>query len=407
MSDCRFQIHGMCPAEIRIPITLEETQSIVQDAQGKCVIPWGGGKRQHVGYPPEHADLILSTERLSQVTDYQPADLTVTVQAGATVTDLQNALAVHGQWLPLDVACPDIQTIGGVVAARAGSLTRFAHGTVRDHLIGVTVVNHHGEVIKGGGKVVKNVAGYDLPKLYCGSWGTLGLIVDATFKVAPLPDATVTVLLPLDANLNCEETLDALLTSDLSPSLVVLLSANAARDILDADDDTQYLVLGFDGSADAVAWQAETLGAPGILPDAIGRNVRKRVRDFPLRDAPMACTFQILSSQVGAYSRMMEWTARRHGLVASVVSDAAVGIVHAQFAPTRDEADWRVFAADFQDKATRVGGSCVIERMPDVLRALDCPVWSPVLADFALMDELKRKLDPPRMWNPGRFVGRL
>ena len=150
---------------------------------GHCAVGWGNAAG--LGYPPRRYDLALSTERLNHITEYVPADLTVTAQAGVTLAQLQETLAAHGQFLPLDVALPERQTLGGIIAARADSLRRLAWGSVRDSLLGVTVINDRGERIKGGGKVVKNVAGYDLPKLYCGSLGTLGLIAEATFKVAP------------------------------------------------------------------------------------------------------------------------------------------------------------------------------------------------------------------------------
>jgi FAD/FMN-containing dehydrogenase len=121
----------------------------------------------------------------------------------------------------------------------------------------------------------------------------------------------------------------------------------------------------------------------------------------------MSVSFHILSSQVGAFARMVEWTARRARFTARVAADAAVGILHAHIFPQHPDADWAAFYTDLADKALRVGGSCIIERMPDELRALDVPVWTPLLPDFFLMSRVKEALDPGRMWNPGRFVGRL
>ena len=408
MSDDRFALWGRTPARVVAPRSLADVQDEVRRAQGRAIVPWGGGTRQHVGYAPVRYDVALSTENLDAVTDYQPADLTVTAQAGVTLARLQTVLAEHGQWLPLDVARPEQQTIGGIVAARAGSLRRLGWGSVRDSLLGVSVVNAEGEVVKGGGKVVKNVAGYDLPKLYCGSWGTLGVITEATFKVAPLPEASATVLLPLDADRNSEDVLDALLSSALEPSFLVLLSPAAALDVLEGGLTAQHIVIGFDGLMEAVTWQLETVGhSEGVLTDEASTVVRQRLRDYAHRPAPFTAVFHILSSQVGAYSRMMEWTARRAGFGARVVSDAALGLVWAHFEPLPGEADWGAFYADLADKAARVGGSFIAERMPEELRACDTPVWSPLLADFPLMKRLKERLDPTRMWNPGRFVGRL
>ena len=399
-------LFGHVPASISTPESPEEAQNIVRQAAGKAVVPWGGGTRRHLGHPPTRYDLALSTEHLNRVTDYSPADLTVTAQAGVTISSLQEVLAVHGQFLPLDIALPDRQTIGGVVATRAGSLRRLSCGSVRDSLLGVTVINSRGEVVKGGGKVVKNVAGYDLPKLYCGSFGTLGLIVEATFKVAPQLPASATVALPLSPDHNSEDILDRLLASDLSPSFLYLLNPDAAEAVLPEVSQAQYVVLGFDGDGEAIAWQIETMGA-AVLPEKVAPIVRARLRDFALDDAPMTASFHILSSQIGAFSRMVEWTARRTGFTAQVAADAALGLMTAHFAPAREDADWAAFYTDLKDKADRCGGSFIIERMPDALRDRDTPVWSPLLADFGLMARLKETLDPDRMWNPGRFVGKL
>lgn len=401
-----YAVLGRQPAQVFAPQSPEEAQEIVKQSAGLAFVPWGGGTRQSLGYPPERYDAALETTRFNKITEYEPADLTVTAQAGVTVAALQEVLATHGQCLPLDVARPDEQTLGGVIATRASSLRRFSGGSVRDLLLGVSVINSRGEQIKGGGKVVKNVAGYDLPKLYCGSLGTLGLITEATFRVSPLAEATATVALPLDAGRNSEDVLDHLLGSDLTPSFLFLLSPKAAAAVLPGAEDAQFLLLGFDGDADAVPWQVQTLGA-GALSDAPAAEARAALRDFALKPAPMTAEFHILSSQVGAFSRMLEWTARRSGFAAEVASDAALGLMAAHFAPLSEPADWHKFYADLKDKADRCGGSFIITQMPGTLRAADVPVWSPLLPDLGLMARLKETLDPARMWNPGRFVGRL
>ena len=372
MTTRAYAVQGKFPAQVAIPETVAEVQAIVRAASGHAIVPWGGGTRQELGFPPERYDLALCTSALTKISEYQPADLTVTAQAGITVAELQKTLTAQGQTLPVDVALPETQTLGGVIAARADSLRRFSQGSVRDSLLGVSVINSRGELVKGGGKVVKNVAGYDLPKLYCGSLGTLGLIVEATFKVAPLPEVSATAILPLATDFNSEDVLDTLLGSDLAPSFLFLLNPEAARAVLPEAQSAQYVVAGFDGSAETVAWQVETLGA-GALESQTASKARIRLRDFALDTAPMTCAFHILSSQVGAFSRMVEWTARRAGFTASVASDAAVGMMTAHFAPVRQDADWGAFYIDLKDKADRCGGSFRIERMPETLRASRCP----------------------------------
>ncbi len=401
-----YSLFGQPPASVETPASVAEAQSVVRQSTGRAIVPWGGGTRQALGFAPTRYDVALSTSRLTELVDYVPENLTVTCGAGLTVSALQETLAAQGQWLPLDVACPDRQTLGGIVAARAGSLRRLSAGSVRDLLLGGIVINSAGERVQGGGRVVKNVSGYDLPKLYCGSLGTLGLIAEVTFRVSPLPPASATALLPLDANHNSEDVLDALLGSDLTPSFLFLLSPEAAQTVVPDAGDAQYVAVGFDGDPEAVAWQIETLGA-GQLSAEVAQTVRARLRDFALDDAPLTASFHILSSQVGAFSRMVEWTARRAGFTAAVASDAALGLMTAHFAPAREDADWRVFYTDLKDKADRCGGSFILEKMPDILRANAVPVWSPLLPDVGLMASVKAALDPSQMWNPGRFVGGL
>jgi glycolate oxidase FAD binding subunit len=453
MSDSRYALFGAEPSSTAFPETVAEVQDLVRGNAGAAIVPWGGGSRQHIGYAPERYDLALDTSKLNAIVEYSPDDMVVTAQAGVTIAQLQSTLAEHGQFLPVDVAEPDKQTTGGLVATRPDSLRRFGFGSVRDCLIGVKVVNAKAELITGGGKVVKNVSGYDLPKLYCGSFGTLGLIAEASFKVSPIPEATATAMMALTADHNSEDVLDLFLGSDLSPSFLYLLNPQAAQDLLAAPADVgQVLIVGFDGPSAAVEWQAQALtsltgggcmaearptpprsSAPlpkregeeaGALTSApspetagssLGRGeaddqsarVRALLRDFPHRPASAAASFHIMSSQIGAFSRMVEWTARRAGFNASVVADAAVGMMWAQFEPRGEMGNWANFWKDLSDKALRCGGSFIVERMPDAWRSADVPVWSPILPDFALMRRIKDQLDPGRMWNPGRFFGRI
>ncbi len=402
-----YSLFGHLPAQVLLPETIAEAQECVRAMPGQAMVPWGGGMRQTLGYAPERYDCALSTLRLNSVTEYHPADLTITVQAGMTLADVQAVLAEHHQWLPLEVAVPERQTVGGIIATRADSLLRLSRGSIRDLLLGVTVINSRGEWIKGGGRVVKNVAGYDLPKLYCGALGTLGLIAEATFKIASLSESSATVVLPLPADHNSEDVLDHVMASELHPSFLFLLNPSAALDIVGPDaSEAQYLVLGLDGASETIQWQLETLGASAISEEE-SAGVRSRLRDYALAEAPMTASFHILSSQIGAFARMVEWTARRAGFAARVWADAAVGILGAHFMPMTEASDWHVFYHDLKDKADRVGGSFMIERMPDALRTADVPVWSPLLPDFKLMARLKESLDPLRMWNPGRFVGQI
>src|SRR5947207_167556 len=174
------------------PATPDELAAILRDAseRGQVVVPWGAGTLQHLGYPPNPEAIILHTAALNRIVEYNPADLTITVEAGATLGAVQETLRPHGQWLPWDPPAPGTATIGGLLAAGASGPLRLGYGAPRDWVLGMRVALGDGRLIKSGGKVVKNVAGYETHKLQIGALGTLGVIVEVTFKLSPLPERT-------------------------------------------------------------------------------------------------------------------------------------------------------------------------------------------------------------------------
>src|ERR687898_581885 len=191
-------VDGVPVARLARPGSVEEASQVLRAAaeDGLAVVFAGGASKLRLGNPPERADLLVSSERLDQVLEHAAGDLVVRAQAGVRLADLQAALAPAGQWLALDPPEPG-STLGGVVAANASGPRRLRYGTVRDLIIGITVVLADGTVARAGGKVVKNVAGYDLAKLFCGSLGTLGMIAEVIFRLHPLPAAAAVVLGPV------------------------------------------------------------------------------------------------------------------------------------------------------------------------------------------------------------------
>ncbi|HEX2171477.1 MAG TPA: FAD-binding oxidoreductase, partial [Dehalococcoidia bacterium] len=193
-------IDGVRPAIVCRPGSAAEVGEALAIAQGHsaAVAPTGGATKLGLGNPPRRLDILLALDALIGIVDYSPADLTVTCRAGTVWRDLQAHLAAHGQFVPIDPPFADRATVGGVLATNSYGPSRIGYGTARDHLIGVAVANPDGAVTRAGGKVVKNVAGYDLNKLYIGSLGTVGVIVEATWKLLPVPVASATLLFSLD-----------------------------------------------------------------------------------------------------------------------------------------------------------------------------------------------------------------
>src|SRR2546430_602766 len=185
-------VAGVQPKLVIEPGAERELAEILRlsNEAGLAVIPRGNGTKLGWGNPPTRADLILSTTRLNEIIEHAWADLTVTVEAGCTIQRLQETLAQHGQRLALDPLWPEKATIGGVLAANDSGALRLRFGALRDLIIGATIALADGTLASSGGKGVKNVAGYDLPKLVTGALGTLGIITRAVFRLHPLPRNT-------------------------------------------------------------------------------------------------------------------------------------------------------------------------------------------------------------------------
>src|SRR5215472_3526133 len=185
-------VSGVQPKLVLSPGTEAELANALQLANeaGAAVVPRGGGTKLGWGNPPARADVVLATARLDRVLEHAWADLTVTVEAGCTIRTLQQTLAQHGQRLALDPLWPEKATVGGILSTNDSGALRLRFGSLRDLIIGVKIALPDGTLARSGGKVVKNVAGYDLPKLVTGALGTLGVITCATFRLHPLPRHT-------------------------------------------------------------------------------------------------------------------------------------------------------------------------------------------------------------------------
>src|SRR6266852_7908076 len=213
-------VEGLLPRVTVIPETVEQVGQVVALAnqQGLTLLTRGGGSRINLGGIPEQFDILLETTRLIRLLEHEAPDLTCHIEAGLTLAALQAQLATKGQRLTLDP--PDAQqaTLGGLLASNASGPKRLRYGSARDNVIGLRVVHANGEVSRSGGRVVKNVAGYDLNKLYIGSLGTLGIIVEANFKLQPLPVDERTLILTFSNAEDAIGTVIALMGSLLTPS---------------------------------------------------------------------------------------------------------------------------------------------------------------------------------------------
>jgi len=412
----RYVIEGRTPEAAVLPGSVDEVAAIVAHAMetGVPIVPWGGGSAIGVGAPPARAGLVLVLTRLDALVEHEPGDLTATAQAGITIAALQAALRARGQWLSLDPPDAALATLGGVLAANASGPRRHLYGTARDLLIGVTVVTADGAVVHGGGKVVKNVAGYDLPKLFVGSFGTLGVIVEATVKLRPLPDAERLVAVRFERLQDAGVALRNLLGSDLIPNAVDLLDGPSAGALgLPAAPAT--LAVGFDGLGEQVDWQVAELATVvvrcgGAKPAPLAAETWARLASAS-RDAfdtPAAVmTLSVLPAVVAETMEHGAQTARKRGLMSAWCAHAGVGHLTATLcadAPRPDPAPIAAVLEEWRAAARAGGGHASVTWAPLPVKSA-LPVWDEAGAAGRLMKRIKAQLDPNNLLNPGRFVG--
>src|SRR6266516_2981860 len=342
-----YTVDGMLPRFAIIPETVEQVSHAVALAnqQGLMLITRGGGSRLNLGGIPERFDILLETTKLTRLLEHEAPDLTCDVEAGITLAALQAQLATKGQRLPLDP--PDAQqaTIGGILASNASGPKRLRYGTARDIVIGLYVVQASGEIARSGGRVVKNVAGYDLNKLYIGSLGTLGIIVEANFKLQPLPVNERTLLLSF---LNATEAMQmviALQGSLLTPSAIELIDSSAASDMsdffgLNLSTSSYTLAINFEGSTTGIARQVDEVQMLARKNGAsLGDDLAGKVQDQfwdAVREhtqGSVTCKAAVLVSQVASYLQTIEQVCRRHELEAAVVVHAGNGILYIELRP--------------------------------------------------------------------------
>jgi len=398
LSNSRF-IDGFGPLPVARPSSVQELSELVREAaaSGEALYPVGGGTMLDFGLPPTKPGMAVELGGFDRVIDYPARDMTITVQAGITISRLQEVLRAEGQQLPVDVPLPDQATLGGAVATNASGPRRFGYGTLRDYVIGISVVNDEGHEIKAGGRVVKNVAGYDLMKLYTGSLGTLGVITQLTLKVRPLPEASRWVILQCGSN-RVADLLNRLSTTRTRPCAVTVCGMGA-----ETIPGTQVLV-GFEDNACAVEWQVTTLreelpdqGVEELNEPELGE-LLAAIRDFPIA-AQSGVVFKasVLRARTWDFCQRAATTTPLFFFQGHAGNGIIFGnIVEANAETTRTLKDLIRVAGDFS-------GNVVVTRCPTEWKSV-VPVWGRSTPDRELMKAVKDKLDPRRIFNPGRFV---
>ncbi|OGO49861.1 MAG: hypothetical protein A2148_02530 [Chloroflexi bacterium RBG_16_68_14] len=420
--DAACAVDGLVPRLVAAPASVEQLAAALAAANeaGAAAIPWGGGRHMALGNIPARYDIALRTAKLDRVLEHEPADLTVTVEAGMTLGRLQALLAERGQFLPIDppagrADAPSDATIGGVLAAGVSGPSRHAYGLPRDWLLGCRVVQADGTVFKGGGRVVKNVAGYDLPKLLIGSLGTLGVIVEATFKVAPLPAAQETFLAAFPSLPPAADLAFAADERGLALRALALIHGpmSTALPEVPASGPEGALAAGWlAGPQAAVERTARELA--GLAREAQTRRLEGQQSEGwwarlgeadAASEASVAVRASLPASAVAGFMERLAALGREAGVAVASLSHPTTGLVLARLDSGRDE---RLVSAiqEARRVAVEAGGCLVVTAAPVAIKErLD--VWGDMGEALPLMRRLKEQLDPRGTLNPGRFVGGL
>lgn len=396
-------VEGVEPLFVVEPGSVEETSELMKLAarEGLAFSPRGGGTKMHVGDPPTSLDLILSTARIDEILEHAPGDQIVRVQAGVKLEDLQERISGSDQRLAIDP--PETKagaTIGGIVASNSSGPRRYKYGTIRDLIIGITVVLHDGTVAKAGGKVVKNVAGYDLSKLFTGSLGTLGVIATANFRLHPIPGPARTVAVEIDGPQAAQEAAQTIMHSQVEATavelhygedqkLLTVLLESIPGGIDAKAENTSFLLKRFGEVRTLSEEEAENLG-PMTPPEVADDEAMLKI------GAPPAELAGVLDSVLGAAERRSLAHPR-------ITGHAANGVTLVGFSGGDEDAG-AGFVEELREIWVRRGGNVTLQRAPLSFKKR-VGAWDNGGDYVGLIRRVKEKFDPRGGMNPGRFLG--
>lgn len=403
------------------PSNADEVAEVMSWAHrtGVAVYPSGGRTSMQLGNAPARPGIALDLTGLNRLVDFQPADLTVSVEAGVTIAQLDDALAQDGKHVPIAAPLADRATVGGTLATGISGPLRSAFGLPRDWLIGVSVVGADGTQTKAGGKVVKNVTGYDLNRLYTGSLGTLAVITEATFKLAPSPTDWAVIVAAFKEFDSAAAAAQSLQAKFYAPLGLHVLTGEA----------TQRIAPSMGGGALAVAVSGgrpasmkrrveETVGLWAPVADTVhvargdeADGLIRTLTDLPAdRNGPPPVCVRI-NAQPSALREVLAYAESPlgNGPPPSVVADVGFGggrLLWWDDATLDDPDETAAGLRHIQSTAVRSGGGAIIERCPDDVKA-QIDVWGEQPSGMEIMRRLKQQFDPQGILNPGRFVGGL
>jgi glycolate oxidase FAD binding subunit len=355
-------------------------------------------------------DVVLSLARLNRILAHEPADLTLSAECGVTLDALDAVLRPFRQFVPLDPAHPHASTIGGLIATAVAGPLRARYGTMRDLLVGLTAVKADGTVVKAGGRVVKNVTGYDIPKLHVGAYGTLGVIVEAHLRLHPRPAEERSWVFPFGS---VEAALDAALElrdTTLVLSRCQLLSSGALAALGESTPPAAALALTVGSVPAAVRAQEARLREICARMGAVAVEVQeadawwRRVAaiGWP-RDGIPGLSMRIGTRPTDVAKALRAVEAAAGGVRLRGAANVPNGVLHASLEPV-EAREVKALVSGTREALVALDGTCVVEHAPTAAKA-GVDVWGDVGSALEPMRRLKQELDPTGVLNPGRFVG--
>jgi glycolate oxidase FAD binding subunit len=390
MASAADSVEGVLPARVVAPEDTGQVSSVLKWANERDVhiVARGGGSKLGWSNLPSGMDLVLSLEKFQSLVEHAWQDMTVTVQAGATIATLQAELAKHGQRLPLDALWPDRSTVGGVIATNESGALRLRFGSIRDLILGATAVLANGTIARSGGRVVKNVAGYDLPKLFTGSMGTLGVITEVTLRTYPLPHSTRTLSFRFQEVAAANRYMLAVSDTTLVPASMQLRTSN---------DEAAVVDLCFEGLEEGIAAQVLratelATAAPVLAPAHEVWNSREKLWN----DAENAVIgkFSVLPSSIVDCVEVIRSRSSQFKIVAQ-----SLGLGFFRVRLDNLESFLKLRAA-----LQKLRGSFTVLHAPIEMKK-NIDVFGELTTAYPLMVRIKQQFDPKGILSPGRFVG--
>jgi len=453
----QYAVDGLAPAAVIFPKNTAEVSAVVKFAnqQQLAIVPWGSGSQISMGNPPKKLDLVVSTQRLNHMLDVDTQNLTITVEAGVKIRDIQARLATEedrcylpledldiaadeiicsdrshsGCFIPLDPPCSEKATIGGVVAGNASGPRRLLYNLPRDIILGVRFVTPRGDMPGSGGKTVKNVSGYDISKLLVGSMGSLGIMTEMTFRLMPLPEKMETLLFGFHSLAAAHGFVNSILKTRLLPAALETMNTAA------------FAALGFTEAPDVSAGRfvvAISLEAFAPAVDRMEREMLKMAKDNGAESSAVLVEHKHLQFWLAVSDQASRLGAKYGNLVRAKVNyrisqwkdilefaDTALtalkidhtlqahsgsGICLINLLMDEDADGLKQQAASFLEELLQLsrhaGGNTVIQTAPTDMKP-KLKIWGETGSDFVAMQQLKKQLDPNGVMAPGRFVGGL